>query len=143
MGVVRFHDQGGRWGQRRRFGDEGVAAFWAVDDVEAGEAQEFTYSLEGKRLKSVEETDIECWLGELGRNGNFESWQLVQAHESVHFLLTRMLPNSNPPRPSSFAKASSFAEASADKSSTPPMEGNSDVPTIDWDRLIKIGTHSC
>jgi hypothetical protein len=42
-------------------------------------AQEFAYSLDGKRLKSVEEEDIEHWLGELGRNGHLESWQLIQA----------------------------------------------------------------
>ena len=69
-------------------------------------AQEFAYSLEGKRLKSVEERDVEQWLGELGRNGHLESWQLVQAHEAVRFLLTRMLPGS-------------------------------DVPLIDWDRLLE------
>src|SRR6056297_2606754 len=79
-------------------------------------AQEFAYSLEGKRLREVQEQDVERWLGELSGKGHLEGWQLVQAHESVHFLLTRMLPNSNPPRPSSFAKAS------ADKSATPPEE---------------------
>jgi len=94
-------------------------------------AQEFAYSLEGKRLREVQEQDVERWLGELSGKGHLEGWQLVQAHESVHFLLTRMLPNSNPPRPSSFAKAS------ADKSATPPEEGNSDVPAIDWDRLLE------
>jgi len=60
-------------------------------------SQEFTYSLEGKRLKSVEEPDIEHWLGELGRNSHFESWQLVQVHEAVRFLLTRMLPKPDVP----------------------------------------------
>ncbi|MBC8207423.1 MAG: integron integrase [Kiritimatiellales bacterium] len=60
-------------------------------------AQEFAYSLEGKRLKAVDEKDVERWLEELGRNKHLESWQLIQAHKAVHFLLTRMLPGSDVP----------------------------------------------
>ena len=53
-------------------------------------AQEFAYSLDGKRLKSVEERDVAHWLGKLDRNGHLEGWQLIQAHKAVQFLLTRM-----------------------------------------------------
>lgn len=69
-------------------------------------AQDFAYSLDGRRLKSVQERDIERWLEELVRNGRLEGWQLVQAHKAVRFLLTRLLPDS-------------------------------DVPTIDWNRLLE------
>ena len=78
-----------------RLAGDGVAGKKAAYMVQR--AQEFTYSLEGKRLKSVEDRDIEQWLGELGRNRHLAGWQLVQAHEAVHFLLTRMLSGPDVP----------------------------------------------
>ena len=79
-------------GQLIARGVAGKKAGWLIS-----RAQDFAYSLEGKRLREVSEEDAERWLGELGGNRHLELWQLKQAHEAVRFLLTRMLPESDHP----------------------------------------------
>ena len=53
-------------------------------------AQQFAYALDGKHLRDLDRSYVDNYLDELGRNGEFEAWQLRQVISALRILFQDM-----------------------------------------------------